>query len=140
MVTLKYQDCGSKLCVYIDGDTQADVQDTFNSFWNHMATNGELQKVSEFSGFFWTDRDRLMNALEHRNLFRMMNEADELRDRDVSAWAESCKGIEGGFMPRARELAREQWEAMEVINRPDFKASDEVYSIGSAKGDTLPVE
>lgn len=136
MVTLKYQDCGSKLCVYIDGDTHEDVQDTFNSFWNHMATNGELDWVSEFSGCFWTDRVRLMRSFENRHMATMLNDADRLRECDPEGWAHCVKGLKGGFMPRAREWAYKQWEAMTLIDRPNFRTDDRVYSVGSVKGET----
>lgn len=102
-----------------------------------MATNGELDWVSEFSGCFWTDRKRLMSSLENRHMATMLNEADSLFERDPEGWAHSVKGLKGGFMPRAREWAREQWEAMTLINRPNFRTDDRVYSVGSAKGETM---
>ena len=44
----------------------------------------------------------------------MLNESDELREQDPEGWAHCCKGVKGGFLPRAKELAKQALDSLEA--------------------------
>ena len=60
---LSYQDCGTAgWAVLIEGDA-SDIENRFNSFWNHGATDGELHWLTEGNAYFWTTEKDLKKAI-----------------------------------------------------------------------------
>ena len=114
MTEIKYSKKGTTWAIEIQGDSQQEITERFWSFWNHGATDGEFHWLNEFRGYFWTDEKRFSKSLENIFLFKMLNESDELREQDPEGWAHCCKGLKGGFLPRAKELAKEALDSLEA--------------------------
>jgi hypothetical protein len=106
MITLSYQLCGHLLAVGIDSDSEntEEIEQTFWSFWNHQATDGEFKWLSERFGYFWTDEDKLLKAMESAALFSLFPDINQF------------KGQKQGALPLAKKLARQRFDAM----RQDF--------------------
>ena len=111
MLNIVYKNCGSSWVVMLTGDgslgyneegRDIETEREFFSFWNHGATKGEFEWMSNEKGYFWTTPQNLLKAYENKELFRLLNEADKLKEQDPESWASSCKGIEGGFLPQAK--------------------------------------
>ena len=139
MTEIKYSKKGTTWAIEIQGDSELEINERFYSFWNHGATDGEFHWLNEFRGYFWTDEKRFKKALENIFLFKMLNESDELREQDFEGWQHCCKGIKGGFMPRAKELAK---EALDTLESSEYfgrfsDALDFQYSWNDPK-DTIP--
>ena len=84
MTEIKYSKKGTTWAIEIQGDSKQEITERFWSFWNHGATDGEFHWLNEFRGYFWTDEKRFSKSLENIFLFKMLNEADELREKDVT--------------------------------------------------------
>ena len=139
MTEIKYSKKGTTWAIEIQGDSELEINERFYSFWNPGATDGEFHWLNEFRGYFWTDEKRFKKALENIFLFKMLNESDELREQDPEGWQHCCKGVKGGFMPRAKELAK---EALDTLEQSEYfgrfsDALDFQYSWNNPK-DTIP--
>ena len=88
------------------------MNERFYSFWNHGATSGELHWEMDLTAYFWTTPKKLLKALTNARLFKMLNDADQLRENDYDGWTHCCKGIKGGFLPQARIDAQEEYDAL----------------------------
>jgi len=130
---LSYQNCGEFWAIFLKGQDVEKIEQSFNSFWNHGATSGKLHWLSDYLGYFWATEKTLKKALVNQNLFRMLNDADEMREQDPDGWAHSCKGIKGGFLPRAQELADEQFNSLMGKHERAISsnASTDYYSLGT---------
>lgn len=122
MIKTTYKNCGSSWVVMLQGDFalgeneeghDTEVEREFWSFWNHGATNGEFDWMTNTRGYFWTTREKLLKAYENKELFRMLNDADEFKKYDPEGHAHACKGIKGGFLPTAKEKAKEIFDGLE---------------------------
>ena len=131
---VSYQDCGNHIAVFLDGN-DTELEEKFNSFWNHSATDGELKMVTDWKGYFWTTKEKLMKALTNAHLFRMLNDSDELRENDPDGWAHCCKGLKGGFLPQAKARAHFEFASYEKEKRANFNGwnkknhSDETFAV-----------
>jgi hypothetical protein len=85
---LTQKNCGSRIAVGLHGE-ENDILDRFNSFWNHGATKGELQWLTEGNAYFWTTEKDLEKALVNATLFELWNKHPELEedDKEVEALA-----------------------------------------------------
>jgi hypothetical protein len=110
---LIYQNCGTNWYIGIHCENEELLEQTYNSFWNHGATNMEPKKLTDTLWYFVTQPARLLKAMTNAALFKMLNVADELQKHDPEAWAHCCKGLKDGFMPQARINAQERFDAME---------------------------
>jgi len=119
--TITYQDCGTNIAVFVDGNEQ-EINDKFFSFWNHGATNSELKMLTDWRGYFWTTKKKLIKALTNAHLFRMLNDSDLLRKQDPEGWTHCCKGIKGGFLPQAKIDAQREFDSYEKEKRTNFNA------------------
>ena len=130
---LSYQNCGEFWAVFLKSQNTEKIEQSYNSFWNHGATSGKLHFLSDTFGYFWTTAKTLKKALVNQNLFRMLNEADEMREQDPKGWAHCCKGIKGGFLPRAEELASEQFDSLMGNHERAIanNASTDYYELGT---------
>ena len=141
MTEIKYSKKGTTWAIEIQGDSELEINERFYSFWNHGATDGEFHWLNEFRGYFWTDEKRFKKSLENIFLFKMLNESDELREQDFEGWQHCCKGIKGGFMPRAKELAK---EALDTLESSEYfgrfsDALDFQYSWNDPKDTIAPI-
>ena len=139
---LSFQDFTTKMIVLIKGDDRQAIEQDFWGFYNHNATDGGQAKADEphlqwltddpkHGGYFYTTRERLLQAMTTRSLFRLLNDSPE-----------QFKGLEGGALPRAKELAREWFDSMDKVSDiikqraemadPDNHGS---YSIGTIKAE-----
>lgn len=146
---LSFQDFTTKMIVLIKGESREDIEQDFWGFYNHNATDGCQAKADEphlqwltddvaHGGFFYTTRERLLQAMTTRKLFALLNEMDEQGEAGLMA----CKGLEGGLMPRARELAQEWFSSMEKVTdiirqRGEMGDTDNhgAFSLGTIKAE-----
>ena len=110
-IELTYIPDSKVIKIYIEAKDGQDetVEAWFNSFWNHGATKGELEKIVEGTGAFLTTRKKFMRALVDIHLFILLNEMEGHGE----AGLEACKGLKGGVMPRAKEIAQAVFDGME---------------------------
>ena len=109
MTEIKYSRKGTAWAVEIQGDNREEITRRFWSFWNHGATSGEFHWLNEFRGYFWTDERRFHKSLQNIFLFKLLQDMDNQGEAALVA----CKGLQGGLMPRAKELAQEVFDSME---------------------------
>ena len=109
MTEIKYSRKGTAWAVEIQGDSHEEIQQRFYSFWNHGATDGEFHWFNEFRGYFWTDEERFLKSLQNIFLFKLLQDMDNQGEAALAA----CKGLKGGLMPRAKELAQQLFDSME---------------------------
>jgi len=88
--------------VFIEAKDGETVEAWFNAFWNHNATNGELEWVFDNQASFCSNWKRFTSALQDIFLFMILNENEY-----------AYKGEKGGAMPRAKELAQAKIDGME---------------------------
>ena len=109
MTEIKYTQKGTAWAVEIQGDNHQEIKQRFYSFWNHGATDGEFHWFNEFRGYFWTDEERFLKSLQNIFLFKLLQDMDNQGEAALVA----CKGLKGGLMPRAKELAQQLFDSME---------------------------
>ena len=126
---LSYQDCGTAgWAVLIEGNA-SDIENRFNSFWNHGATSGELHWQTDVRAYFWTTEKKLLKAMTNASLFRLMNEAEETN---------CLKGCKGGAMPYAKEIAK-NWLAQVEKTRDvlRYATNNEFFAMGTISAENL---
>jgi phosphopantetheinyl transferase (holo-ACP synthase) len=99
------------------------IEQAFNSFYNHGATNGELQWVSRgsennFIARFWSNKSKTLKAMIEAALRRLI-QSDSKR----------FKGVKGGAMTEARKVATKAFEAIEKGYRPSPIEEPEPYKV-----------
>lgn len=106
-VKITIQNYGSSLLLFIQGNTPQDAYERWLSLSNWGATR---QREGEEPNFVhdnviscWTTEEKLLAYFARINLNRL---ADELGSK--------AKGVKGGLMPQAIELAKQQIAALEV--------------------------
>ncbi len=129
MLNIVYKNCGSSWVVMLTGDGSLgyneenhdiETEREFFSFWNHGATKGEFEWVTNEKGYFWTTPENLLKAYEGKELFRLLNEADERGEK-------YCKNEKGGVMPTARENAKKIVSALTQQSNIMKFGKEEVY-------------
>ena len=142
---LSFQDFTTKMIVLIKGESREAIEQDFWGFYNHNATDGGQAKADEphlewltddpaHGGYFYTTRERLLQAMVSRSLFKLLNEAEE---------SNCFKGCEGGAMPYAKVLGQEWFDSMEkihdIIKQRTESAGDPdnygAYSLGTIKAE-----
>ncbi len=147
MLNIVYKNCGSSWVVMLTGDGSLghneeghdiETEREFFSFWNHGATKGEFEWMTPDKGYFWTTPKRLLKAYENKELFRLLNEADELKEHDPEGWAHCCKGIKGGFLPQAKLNAQKIFSSLtQQSNIMKFgKESVYLYAVSDVSAET----
>jgi len=128
MIEIKLQHHGSDTAVVLEGDNRQEITERFWSFWNHGATNGELEWQNKTRATFWArgdskliGRDKILRAMENAMLFKLLNDSGDI------AW----KGVEGGAMPTAKKIAKEWYDTLETLRGESraikINSLDEVY-------------
>ncbi|MAH46517.1 hypothetical protein CMI37_11835 [Candidatus Pacearchaeota archaeon] len=102
---LEYQDCGTNIALFLDGEKE-EIEQKHMSLWNHGATKSELEWVNEHRAYMWTTKQKLLKALVNANLFGLLG---------VLKTVEEYKGIKGGLLPKARELADVEFSGIEKV-------------------------
>jgi hypothetical protein len=100
---LSIQSCGSKIAVCIEGPTRKTIERRFWSFWNHGATNGELQWHHETRAHFWTTDDKLLKSIHNAVLFKLLNKYEWFfgdNEEKLERAAASIARTEVGYIPR----------------------------------------
>lgn len=123
MTQLIMQDCGTYVCLFVKGDTQEETEERYNSLYNFGATNSQPSRWTDLFGHIWTTRGKLMKYFETATLFELLG--------DVEACT-TFKGIRGGLMCVARQIAAEKWEKL-YANREtilQFVGLNELYKMG----------
>ena len=125
---LTQKNCGSRIAVGLLGE-ENDIIDRFNSFWNHGATSGELHWQTDIRAYFWTTEKKLLKAMTNASLFRLLNEAEE---------SNCLKGVKGGAMPYAKEIARD-WFAQVEKTRDilRYATSNDFFTMGTIRAENL---
>ena len=79
MIEIKLQHHGKDTAVVLEGDNKQEIKERFWSFWNHGATNGELEWQSKTRATFWArgdskvlGRDKILHAMENAMLFNTL--------------------------------------------------------------------
>ena len=124
---LEYQDYGSKLIVAITGKHE-DVEAQFNSFYNWQATeNPEIFWATDTRGYFYTTTEKLLKAMTNAELFRVLNDCSSV------AW----KGVKGGAMALAKELAQDRFDAMKQNPRSRGVVCVDYHNLGTIGAENL---
>ena len=127
---LTQKNCGSRIAVGLHGE-ENDILDRFNSFWNHGATKGELQWLTEGNAYFWTTQKDLKKALVSATLFELWNKHPELEEDD--------KEVEA--LAIAKRIAKERLSKIENnpqllnFNKQVSIANLDCYAMGSIKAE-----
>ncbi len=93
---------GTAAVVGIQG-TEQEIEEQFNSFWNHGATSGELTWDFPDFAHFCTTPKKLDKYFLNSSFHKLLNEREA-----------EFKGKKGGVMQAARELAAQRKAAMET--------------------------
>ena len=127
---LTQKNCGSRIAVGLHGE-ENDILDRFNSFWNHGATNGELQWLTDGNAYFWTTKKDLKKALVNATLFELWNKHPELEEDDKEAEA----------LAIAKRIAKDRLAKIENnpqllnFNKQVSIANLDCYAMGSIKAE-----
>ena len=129
MVTLTLQDAGSALAIFIYADIPEELELKFNSLYNFGCTSGKLHYWTINFAHIWTTRQNLWNYLESSSL------AELLQDEEA---CKTFKGIPGGLMGVARQIAEEKLEDLfarreTVINYVGLADFHEIGEISAEK-------
>jgi len=98
-------DFGSVIAIGIQDNNKDQIEFTYFSFWNHGATQGDLEWVKEDFAFFWTTPRKLRKSLIQSSLFQLLN-IDGGR----------AKGKKHGLMPEALRIAKQRFEEIENVH------------------------
>ena len=118
---LSYQDFTTKIIVLIKGESREAIEQDFWGFYNHNGTDGGQAKADEphlewltdnpaHGGYFYTTRERLLQSMVSRSLFKLLND-QQSQPRESNCF----KGCEGGAMPYAKELGQQWFDSMKKI-------------------------
>ena len=91
---LVLQQLGTVWLIGIESNDPEEMEQQYNSFWNHGATSGGLHEMCETFSYIVTDEERAKKYFLNSSLHLLLN-----------LHPESFKGVEGGVMPSAKELA-----------------------------------
>lgn len=133
MTKLSYQDFTTKILVIIKGDSQEDIEQDFNGFYNHNGTDGCQAKSQEphlvwttgdwrHGGYFYSTKERLLKAMASRSLFKLLNDGHTRKEK-------------GGMMPQAQDMARTWYDSMMKVT--DFIKQHTDFSDPSNHGSSL---
>lgn len=95
-VQLFLQNLTNSIVVEIDGDSHEEVEQTYYSFFNHAATDAELEWDDDKKAHFWSNWPKFKKGLLNQTLNVLLHHASDF------------KGKRGGAMCLARKLAIEK--------------------------------
>jgi hypothetical protein len=117
---ITYQVLGDVWIIGIRGDSQREIEERFFSFWNHKATNGELQWMNDDKFAYFISNERLFkNSLASAALFYILNHEPL-----------TYKGKKGGAKAVAQNLALQAFSQMEQEHIFNFvPASNDGFAV-----------
>ena len=78
MIKLEYVDCGKDIQVFLRGDSHEETEQNFWSFYHWRATEKEEPNwINDLQCYFWTQKDRLLHALECSAVGYLLNNRPE---------------------------------------------------------------
>lgn len=77
MVRIVKQSFGSQILMGIYGENSEELEQTFNSFYNHGATNGEPDYGGALFLTFWTTPQKLDKYFENSSYHVLMNQCGD---------------------------------------------------------------
>lgn len=78
MIKIDYVDCGKDIQVFLRGDSHEETERNFWSLYHWRATDKEEpQWLDDLQCYFWTQKDRLLNALECSAVGYLLNNRPE---------------------------------------------------------------
>ena len=89
--------------VYLNGK-RSDIKNDWLLLFNHGGTNDELEWIFDDRACFYTNEKKLLSGLTSIYFHRLLNESEE---------SDCFKGVKGGAMPYAKELAQQTISKME---------------------------
>ena len=129
MIKLEYVDCGKDIQVFLRGTSHEETEQNFWSLYHWRATeNPEPNWLDEFQCYFWTQKDRLLSALESSAVGYLLNNRPERFKTEEEA------------LPLARRLAVRR---LENATRLPYKKTQvdilnlDCYGIGTIKAENL---
>jgi len=102
---LTYQDCGTNIALFLEGEPD-DIVEKHMSLLNHGATSSELDWINESKAKLWTTKEKLLKALVNAKLFHLLG---------ITKTVEEYKGVKGGLLPVARELANTEFSGIDKV-------------------------
>ena len=128
---LVLQQLGTVWLIGIESNDPEEMEQQYNSFWNHGATSGGLHEMCETFSYIVTDEERAKKYFINSSLHLLLN-----------LHPEGFKGVEGGVMPSAKALAEKRLaELME--NTEVFMSTNPVvydYSLGRTESRENPAQ
>lgn len=77
MLQERYETSGADYRVYIYGDTEAEIEQRFWSYYNHGTTNGRFHWITDFFGYFITKKADLKEGIYRRYRQQAINLIDK---------------------------------------------------------------
>ena len=102
---LTYQDCGTNIALFLEGEHD-DIVEKHMSLLNHSATSSELDWINESKAKLWTTKEKLLKALVNAKLFHLLG---------ITKTVAEYKGVKGGLLPVARELANTEFSGIDKV-------------------------
>ena len=104
--------------VYLNGK-RSDIKNDWLLLFNHGGTNDELEWIFDDRACFYTNEKKLLSGLTSIYFHRLLNESEE---------SDCFKGVKGGAMPYAKELAQQTISKMEKeSSKPIYLALNQPY-------------
>jgi len=138
MLKTSYQNVGSGWLVILTGDAE-EIKLAFNSFWNHGATNGELDWICDTTAQFWTSPYKLKKYFINRAKFVLTSDTCNLWQviKNKARMTRSQK-VEKIFAV-AEKVGSQQFENFKENFKTDFKIKfggiGETFSVSSDKAE-----
>lgn len=128
MTKLSMQDCGSRIAVFVDGDSKEETEYRYNSLYNFGATDNEPHRWTDKFGYIWATETSLGKYFETSSLFELLGDAK---------LCANFKGVEGGLLPKARQLGKQKMKDLYANKETVFKfgVNNEYYQMGSMVND-----
>ena len=121
----------SSLIVGMEGDNREEITARFNAFWNHMATNGELDWRTDKLAVFWTDEKRLSKAVLNICRFRCIQDfGDDLKGEQGGADSLAVQEAKDflASIPHTQELYTHKMRTAELNAHEELSISAEDLS------------
>jgi hypothetical protein len=141
MLKVSYQNAGSGWLVILTGKAE-EINLAFNSFWNHGATNGELDWISDTTAQFWTSAYKLKKYFVNRAKFILTAEDSRIwqaiKNKARMTRAQKVNRI----FEIADKVGSEQFDNFKANFKTDFKVNKvkfggfaETFSLASDKAE-----